>query len=115
MQDNPLLEKLDWIFTSAEWTSKYPNTMATPMAKLSFDHVPINIQVDSKIPKCHMFRFDEFWLDFEGFIDTITSHLNNCTYFADPAKNIVDRFKSIRKGLKAWSRKLSQLNKTIEN
>jgi hypothetical protein len=30
MQDNPLLEKLDWIFTSANWTTLFPHTIATP-------------------------------------------------------------------------------------
>ena len=74
MQDSPLLGKLDWIFTSADWTSKFPNTLATPMAKLSSHHVPINIQIDSMIPKCHIFRFEEFWLDFEGFIDTVSNY-----------------------------------------
>ena len=74
MQDTPLLEKLDWIFTSADWTSKFPNTLATPMAKLSSNHVPINIQIDSMIPKCHIFRFEEFWLDFEGFIDNVSNY-----------------------------------------
>lgn len=55
MQDSPLLEKLDWIFSNPEWTTKYPNTMATPLAKISSDHVPIKIQIDSNIPKTNIF------------------------------------------------------------
>jgi endonuclease/exonuclease/phosphatase family metal-dependent hydrolase len=43
MQDNPLLEKLDWIFTSANWTTLFPHTIATPLAKLSSDHIPIKV------------------------------------------------------------------------
>ena len=30
MQEDPLLEKLDWFFTSANWTSVYPNTLVLP-------------------------------------------------------------------------------------
>ena len=62
MQDNPLLEKLDWIFTTPDWTAKYPNTMATPLAKVTSDHIPIQIQVGTAIPKAKIFRFEEYWL-----------------------------------------------------
>jgi endonuclease/exonuclease/phosphatase family metal-dependent hydrolase len=51
MQDDPLLEKIDWIFSSAEWTSDFPNTMAFPLARLGSDHIPIHIQVGTYIPK----------------------------------------------------------------
>uniref|UniRef100_A0A452XF66 Uncharacterized protein n=1 Tax=Aegilops tauschii subsp. strangulata TaxID=200361 RepID=A0A452XF66_AEGTS len=30
MQDNPLLEKLDWIFTSTAWMTAFPDTLAMP-------------------------------------------------------------------------------------
>jgi hypothetical protein len=32
MQNNPLLEKLDWVFTSAEWTTEFPNTLSYPLS-----------------------------------------------------------------------------------
>ena len=63
MQDNPLLEKLDWIFTSTNWTTQLPNTMAIPLAKLSSDHIPIQIQIGTSVPKANIFRFEEYWLD----------------------------------------------------
>ena len=34
MQNIPLLEKLDWVFTSNGWTTTFPNTLAMPMARL---------------------------------------------------------------------------------
>ena len=43
MQDSPLLEKLDWIFTNVDWTTKFPNTMALPLARLTSDHIPIQV------------------------------------------------------------------------
>jgi endonuclease/exonuclease/phosphatase family metal-dependent hydrolase len=60
MQNSPLIEKLDWIFTSPAWTNKFPNTFASPMARLGSDHIPILIQVGTDIPKCNIFRFEEF-------------------------------------------------------
>jgi hypothetical protein len=71
MQENPLLEKLDWIFTSANWTNTFPITLATPLAKLSSDHVPIKIQIGSHVPKSQIFRFEDYWMEFDGFNDTV--------------------------------------------
>jgi endonuclease/exonuclease/phosphatase family metal-dependent hydrolase len=71
MQDNPLLEKLDWIFTSHNWTINFPNTLTTPMARLGSDHVPILIQVGTDIPRAQIFRFEEYWMDFDGFSEEV--------------------------------------------
>ena len=55
MQDTPLLEKLDWIFTTPSWTSTFPNTIATPMTNLASDHVPILISIGSDVPRSQIF------------------------------------------------------------
>jgi exonuclease III len=58
MQNSPLLEKLDWIFTSSNWATTFRNTLAEPMARRGSDHVPILIQIGSEIPRCQIFRFE---------------------------------------------------------
>lgn len=45
MQEQPMLEKLDWIFTSHDWTIHYPNTLSTSLEILGFDHILIMIQI----------------------------------------------------------------------
>jgi hypothetical protein len=51
MQNSPLLKKLDWVFTSAEWSSEFPNTLYFPLARLGSNPVPIHVQTGSQIPK----------------------------------------------------------------
>lgn len=77
MQDNPLLEKVDRIFTSAQWTIDFPNTMALPLARISSDHIPIHIQVGIDIPKATIFRFENYWMEFDGFYDTVVNCWNS--------------------------------------
>ena len=36
MQQEPLLEQLDWFFTSNNWMLAYPNTLVMPLAKITF-------------------------------------------------------------------------------
>uniref|UniRef100_A0A453JE43 Endonuclease/exonuclease/phosphatase domain-containing protein n=1 Tax=Aegilops tauschii subsp. strangulata TaxID=200361 RepID=A0A453JE43_AEGTS len=57
MQQAPLLDKLDWAFSSESWTLQYPNTLAIPLAKPISDHCPCVFKVGTAIPKSTIFRF----------------------------------------------------------
>ena len=60
MQSDPLLEQLDWFFTSPNWTLDFPNTEVLPMAKITSDHIPCRVSVSTTIPTANIFRFDNF-------------------------------------------------------
>lgn len=51
MQDNPLLEKLDWVFTSSSWTLQYPDTTVLPLSRPISDHVPYVIKIGANFTK----------------------------------------------------------------
>lgn len=60
MQDEPLLEQLDWFFTSNNWTISYPNTLVKPLARDTSDHIPCVVSIETRIPKANIFRFEKF-------------------------------------------------------
>jgi endonuclease/exonuclease/phosphatase family metal-dependent hydrolase len=55
MQEVPLLEQIDWFFTSAAWTNKYPSTLVLPLARIISDHLPCRVQIGTAIPKTNIF------------------------------------------------------------
>jgi hypothetical protein len=55
MQSVPLLEQLDWFFTSSNWISDYPNSVVLPLAKTGSDHVPCVVTINMSIPKSNCF------------------------------------------------------------
>jgi len=67
-QNPPLLEHLDWFFTSVSWTTVYPNSLITTLAMETSDHVPCLVTISIDIPKGHIFRFENFWLQHEDFL-----------------------------------------------
>lgn len=73
MQREPLLEQLDWFFTSSNWISVYPNSIVLPLAKTGSDHVPCVINIDTNIPKAKIFRFDNYWVDLPGFKECVAN------------------------------------------
>lgn len=114
MQDDPLLVQLDWFFTSAAWTLKFPNTLVNPLARLTSDHVPCVVSIGTSIPKAKVFRFENHWVRMPGFLDMVSSIWeSDCP--GDAARCLSAKFKRLRKGLKQWSNSMSSLKVLIAN
>lgn len=100
MQDIPLLEKLDWVFTSASWISLYPMTQVTPLAKTASDHVPCLISISTSIPKANIFRFENYWVHQPGFMDCVQEVWARSSHKSHISAIIVDKLKALRFALK---------------
>jgi hypothetical protein len=121
MQKDPLLERLDWFFTSASWTLSYPSTMVYPLSKLTSDHVPCVVAIGTKIPRARIFRFEFFWLNHSSFKEIVENAWNIHVNYPDSAKKINGKFKNLRRGLKLWAQKIpciksliAKVNETID-
>ena len=114
MQSEPLLEQLDWLFTSSSWTLKFPNTLVHPLARPTSDHVPYVISIGTSIPKANVFRFENYWINMPGFLE-IVKNIWDIHCPGDSAKSLSAKLKLLRKGLKKWSTSLSVIKKLISN
>jgi len=100
MQSVPLLEQIDWVFTSSNWISTYPNTLMLPMARPTSDHTPCKIQIGTSIPKSEVFRFENFWVEHPGFLELVQSTWNINVRATNSATRISAKFKLLRAALK---------------
>lgn len=114
MQQDPLLEQIDWFFTSLNWTSTYPNTVVLPQGKPISDHIPCTVQIESTIPASKVFRFESIWVQHQGFMDVVKASWNKPCYAASSAARLCRKFKNLRYDLKKWSRGTSRLGTLIE-
>jgi hypothetical protein len=115
MQQAPLLEQLDWCFTSLNWTIDFPNTLLLPLAKPTSDHLPCVVQIGTKIPKANVFRFENFWVQHPGFLDVVEQAWNMEVRASASDSIIVAKMKNLRRALKKWSKGLSKINSLIKN
>jgi hypothetical protein len=88
MQSDPLLIKLDWVFTSASWTLNYPATHVQALSSPISDHTPFVVHIGSNIPKSRLFRFENYWVHHPGFLENVALHWNNSPVYASSAKNL---------------------------
>jgi exonuclease III len=92
-QLDPLLVKLDWVFTSTSWNLSYPATNIQPLSRPISDHTPFVINIGTNIPKATVFRFENFWVKHADFLKTVDLHWNNAPFFSNAARNISQRMK----------------------
>jgi hypothetical protein len=97
MQADPLLEKLDWVFSSASWTSSCTSTIAFPLVKPTSDHNPCVISIGTKIPKAKISRFENYWMNHESFQEIVKKVWESCVPPMNSAKRIYAKFKTLRK------------------
>lgn len=114
MQENPLLQQLDWCFTSTNWITDYPNTLLIPLSRPTSDHIPCVAQIGTCIPKAQLFRFENYWIDQPGFMDLVQLTWNSDVRANSSATKLTAKFKLLRRVLKRWGKTLSKLNATIK-
>jgi len=116
MQADPLLEQLDWFFTLVNWTADFPNTLVTPLARPTSDHVPCKISIGTKIPRANVFRFENYWTSHKGFLDTVKSSWVKPVAGQNNSVLVISaKFKRLRYDLKQWSKSLSKIRMLIDS
>lgn len=115
MKRDPLLVQLDWFFTSYQWTLHFPNTMVHPLAKNTSDHVPCVITISTSIPKAHIFRFENHWIQQPGFFELVDRVWKIPVRANSAAGVVAAKFKNLRYDLKKWGKGLSHLKLLIPN
>jgi hypothetical protein len=102
MPEQPLMQQLDWFFTSSAWTLSYPNTVVLPLAKSVSDHTPCKVQIGTHIPKATLFRFKNYWTQIPGFMDAVSTAWFSSSH-TDGARNVSVKLKALRSALKIWN------------
>jgi hypothetical protein len=115
LQSNPLLEKLDWFFTSSSWTLPNPNSMVYSLVKPIFYHIPCVIAIDTKIPRSNIFRFENYWLQHGDFMQIVQNAWNILVNHSNIAKKINAKLKNLRRAIKLWSKNLACLKNLIKS
>lgn len=100
MQDQPLLQQLDWVFTSPAWNLKFLHTSLTALSKYISDHAPCLISIETSVPKSRLFRFENLWVDMPGFMDVVSQFWNIPVRGSNQAIKLNGKMKNLRKGLK---------------
>ena len=87
---------------------------ALPAALMS-DHSPLLLQGELDHTPKNYFRFENFWVEHDGFFDLVHNSWYSLHDSSNSARNISKKFKKLRGDLKIWSKSLSNLSLLIDN
>ncbi|WMV55555.1 hypothetical protein MTR67_048940 [Solanum verrucosum] len=76
--------RIDRMLISADWDDSFNNMNQIPLQKITSDHTPIALQGGSWQKKKSYFKFENWWLGTEGFIDIIKGWWNSFSYEGRP-------------------------------
>lgn len=114
MQESPPLQKIDWFFTSATWALELPGTGVKALARDTSDHVPCLVIINTKIPpKPKIFIFENYRMEHRDFMAKVEEGWNMPVRQMDIANRITAKLKNLRKVLKDWASKLSNLSRLL--
>ncbi|KAF8672185.1 hypothetical protein HU200_049753 [Digitaria exilis] len=101
-RENPTLVKLDRVFIDLAWGDLFSNTTLSSLTRFASDHVPLLVNVSTRIPRPSCFRYDRSWSLHEEYRELIRGRWNTTTSH-DPAKRITSRLKLCRRLSKDWN------------
>jgi len=101
-RDSPTLERLDRVFVSEDWSMAFPDHGLSALAIECSDHAPLLLQTDCALPHFKRFRFENFWIRCDGYLETVEAAWN-----APLPWSHVDAFRVLDYKLRATARALS--------
>jgi hypothetical protein len=114
-QTSPLLERLDWFFASVSWMVNYPGSAVSRLSRDVLDHSPCLVSVTTYISKVKIFRFKNYWMLDEEFMQVLNHGWSIPVQISDKAKKLCAKFKNLRRVSRACQQQLSNLAATIRN
>jgi hypothetical protein len=94
---------------------KYPRIVVSTLSRDVLDHSPCLVSVTIDIPKVKIFRFENYWMLHEEFMQVLHHGWSVPIPFSDKARKLGAKFKNLRRVLRAWQQQLSNLAATIRN
>lgn len=86
------------------WTNDFPLAEVAPLAKVTSDHSPCKIIINTGFPRSNLFRFENFWVEHGGFLIVVENSWSHQGHHANSTNNLATKFKKLRYALKSRSK-----------
>ncbi|KAK1286517.1 hypothetical protein QJS10_CPB20g01045 [Acorus calamus] len=113
LREVPALARLDRIFICPEWEEHFPGCEMIGLPRTTSDHSPIMLVSKPPGRNKHIFRFESWWLECEGFETLIRQSWNSGAGILRGARCIAFKLRRLKQCLKRWGR-LERLRRTEE-
>lgn len=92
------------LFYSQQWSEQFNRVKQMTLQRLTSDHVPISLQCGPWDQNKSYFKFENWWLNTEGFVDRVKAWWLSFTFLGKPDYLLACKLKALKGKLKEWSR-----------
>ncbi|WMV30152.1 hypothetical protein MTR67_023537 [Solanum verrucosum] len=94
--------RIDRIVISKEWDDTFNNLKQIPLQRLGSDHIPIPLITGCWERNKSYFKFENWWLQSEGFVDRVREWWSSFSYTGRPDYVLACKLKALKLKLKEW-------------
>lgn len=102
---NPTMVRLDRFFCTVPWDDLFLNCILQVASSSMSDHWPIVLSTNLATPKYHRFRFENFWVRMEGYLETVQAAWHPPANL-QPLQRLDWLLSNTAKALQRWSQTL---------
>jgi hypothetical protein len=114
---NSSFSKLDRVFLSNHWNSLTTHiSYLTDLPAPTSDHAPLTLRFKNlNMHSYRNFSFQRHWIQYDEAHVLVHDVWNSVTSTSNPALDLINKFKQVRKAMKAWAiKKFKGYNKPIQ-
>lgn len=95
--------RLDRFLVSSSWETHFPDLSQKRMPCVCSDHFPILIDCGGIRGGRRSFKFENMWLEVEGFVEKVRTWWDNYSFEGTPSFIVVGKLKALKYDLKKWN------------
>jgi hypothetical protein len=94
-------EKLDRVLVFVEWDLAYLLAVVTGKSKDFSNHVPLMLKYGSPPPHCNSFRYENCWVERDGFQEIVEKSWSTPTFRKFDMDNWQEKARRLRRHIKS--------------
>ncbi|KAG6639537.1 hypothetical protein CIPAW_10G107700 [Carya illinoinensis] len=95
--------RLNRFLVSACWEACFPDLSQKRLLRMCSDHYPIMLDCGGIIRGHRYFKFENMWLEEEGFVDRVRSWWSSHSFSGTPSFVLASKLKALKQDLKKWN------------
>ena len=99
------MSRIDRALVSLDWEEHFGNISQRVLPRVILDHCPLLLEVGVVQQGRSAFKFENMWLQVEGFVDRVQQWWNGYSFVGLPGFILAQKLKALKADLKKGNRK----------
>ncbi|KAF5477381.1 hypothetical protein F2P56_004026 [Juglans regia] len=95
--------RLDRFLVSSSWESHFPDLCQKRLPRVCSDHFPILLDCGGIHGGRHPFKFENMWLEVEGFVEKVRAWWEAYSFEGTPIFIVAGKLKALKANVKKWN------------